>query len=133
MILELYNKLVDITQHGKQPKTTLLFTHEHLVNKLASYLGLFEHFPLHGFDEDDNLCLPMERNWFSAFVMPFNANFAAALYRCGKEYKLFTMFNEIPVKIKGCSSELCDLNEFFESYKTLADTCNLDHICPGKI
>lgn len=136
VINDLYVKLHSVI---KQPNShleknaTLYFSHENLLSKVISFLELFKYFPNHN-HSGEHLCLPNDREWHSSLAVPFGTNFAAVLYRCDQEsdqfkYKLLTLLNEIPVKIRGCTSELCDIEHFFKEYMHVTQSCDLNSIC----
>lgn len=116
----------------KEPvKSTLYFSHKGMISRLVQHLGLFGHFPSHYLDTSgQKLCVPADREFHSSTVLPFGANFAAVLHQCngGKQLKLLTLYNEVPVTITGCSSPFCDLHEFMKVYGSAS--CKVDEICP---
>ena len=138
VVSDLYAKLESvIKQPADAPKNaTLYFSHENLLSKVMSFFDLFNHFPPYDYSPEQKLCLPKDRQWRSSLAVPFGTNFAAVLYRCGPDnstvhpkHKLLTLLNEIPVKIRGCNSELCDVEHFFKEYEPATKTCDLDAIC----
>ena len=135
MINDLYIKLNSII---KQPddldkNVTLYFSHENLLSKVISFFELLKYFPKYNSSEG-KLCFPNDRHWHSSLGVPFGSNFAFVLYRCDQEfekskYQLLTLLNEIPVKIRGCNSELCDIEHFFKEYHYVTQSCDLNSIC----
>lgn len=102
---------------------------------MISFLGVFKYFPNYN-HFDEQLCVPEDREWHSSLAVPFGTNFAVVLYRCESanatnksQFKLLTLLNEIPVRIRGCNSELCDIEQFFEEYFPSTQTCDLNSIC----
>ncbi|KAF7487834.1 Thiamine-repressible acid phosphatase pho4 [Sarcoptes scabiei] len=104
----------------------------------------------------DVLCIPKNRHWRSSLVVPFGTNFAGILYKCpvssssaerdsyqnqfnindnNEQFKLLTLFNEIPVIVKGCDDSFCDIDKFLNSHsqqtQSLSNSieCNLARIC----
>ncbi|KAH9397031.1 PHOsphatase [Tyrophagus putrescentiae] len=118
------------------PGSTLYFSHKGMISRLVQHLGLFSRAPSHHLDPSNpgRLCVAGDRQFRSSTVLPFGANFAAVLHQCGGDksgqLKLLTLYNEMPVKIAGCSSSFCDLNEFMQFYGSA--TCPVDVICPLK-
>ena len=116
--------------------STLYFSHEHLLSRIFSYLGLFKYFPVFK-EENGKICLPDNREWLSSLILPFGTNFASILYKCDagsqkETYKIFNLINEIPVTIRGCKSAFCDINDFYREYGPSFDTCDLQKICQKK-
>ncbi|CAG2119106.1 unnamed protein product, partial [Medioppia subpectinata] len=140
LIGDLFAKVKQSVKSSKDTKTYLQFTHAGVMKRLYSGLGLFD--VLHDnidFKSDESVCLNDGRNWKSSLICPFNANFAAVLYKCkdnkknddkthGK-YKLLTLVQEKPVVIKGCDSYLCSVDKFIESYQQMSSNCDLKEIC----
>lgn len=120
-----------------QTNATLFFSHENLISKLWTYLHLFDTFETY-YSDGDHVCLPTSRQWKASIVLPFGANFAATLFKCPREkhqdsqqdsFKILTLVNEAPVKIRGCSSALCDYGDFVAEYGHTVDSCDLNEIC----
>ena len=69
----------------------------------------------------DSTCVSLQRDFRSTHFFPFNCNFASVLYRCGEgqspQYKVLSLWNEVPVKVRGCDAELCDWATFEGTYK----------------
>ena len=99
------------------PRALLIFTHESLLKRLASYHGFYP--PL-----DKTPTIPVDRPIRTSTAMPFSANFTVVLYRCTIEskYKLMSLWNEVPINIRGCSGKLCDYEEFANFYGNLCPT-----------
>lgn len=112
-------------------KSTLYFSHKGMISRLVQHLGLFSRFPSHYLDSSgQRLCVAADREWYTSNVLPFGANFAAVLHQCnaGKQLKLLTLYNEIPVRIAGCKSAFCDLSEFMKFYGNAP--CKVNELCP---
>lgn len=119
VMADLCRKLEAVVRSPPGPgktKATLYFTHDGLLKRLIGYLRLFSRFPAHQ-QHGGKLFLPLDRQWRSSYLIPFGANLAVILYRSETKYKLLTLFNEIPVTVAGCRSELIDLDEFLAYYR----------------
>lgn len=94
--------------------------------RLWNALGLF--FQLRPFTDNyknDNKFLR------ASLVDSFGSQFAATLLQTDNGYKLLTFVQGHPVKIGGCSSNPCSIEEFFNTYTKLVDNCILSKICPS--
>lgn len=105
-------------------RTVLHFSHAGAFKKVLAYFGVGK-----GPAVDwDGACEP--RTWHSSKFCPFNANILFVLHRCSdNQLKMVTLLNEKLIKLPGCSSELCPLNEFRELFQRLDLNCNLSEIC----
>ena len=82
---------------------------------MLGYLNLFPQFPNASIDSK---CILSQREFRSTLLLPFNTNYAAVLYRCDQsQYKVLSLWNEVPVKVRGCDAELCDWATFEGTYK----------------
>ena len=129
------NAIIARLKRGRKlvPGSTLYFSHKEMVNRLVQYLNLFNRAPSHYLDPSNpgQFCVTGNREFRSSMLLPFGANFAAVLHQCdakGRQLKLLTLYNEMPVKIAGCSNAFCDLKEYMQYYSSA--TCPVDEICP---
>lgn len=130
IITDLLSKLKSVIEQKSVNNATLYFSHENLLSKVFSFFGLFKKFPsIENVGDDEQICLPEDREWRSSLIVPFGTNFATVLYKCDDNYKLLTLVNEIPVKIRGCNSSLCDINTFFNQFNENEINCDLQQIC----
>ena len=58
---------------------------------------------------------------------PMNSNIAFVLYECRKKkrvkYLLKAFLNENQIKIDGCKSDICELDEFLSYYENFKTIC----------
>lgn len=95
--------------------------------RLWSTLGLFSELSPVDRDylEDPNKYLS------TSLALSFGSQFVATLLKTESGYKLLTLVQGHPVKIAGCSSNPCPVEEFLGTYSKLVDDCILRDICPA--
>lgn len=122
---DLYEKLATLVEkrshsegNGAQTSATLYFTHDCLLKRLVNYLGVYPPLPN---SSTIAPCLSLDRPIRTSTFLAFNSHFVVVLYRCeaSNRYKLATLWNEVPITIKGCSSALCDFEEFAQHYRNV--------------
>lgn len=122
---------------GKQKfKSNIYFTHVPILKRFFTAFQLFkddENFTEDAFEEFiATKSPPNNRQWRSSFFVPFSGNIAFSLYKCkNNNFKLVTSVDEKPIKIGGCTSEVCDMDQFVEFYKSYMQ-CDLNEICSGQ-
>lgn len=81
------------------------------------------------FDDEDVLNENINRKFRTSKNVPMNANMAFVLYKCESAkssespYKLRAFLNEHLIKIPGCKSLDCELNDFVNYLKFFTQTC----------
>lgn len=70
-----------------------------------------------------------KRAWRTSLIDSFASNIAFALFKCSDDYRVTAYFQERPVRLPGCSHELCHFREFVNQYGSLAEKCNVEDIC----
>lgn len=66
------------------------------------------------------------RNYRISYLDPMNSNIAVVLYECNSSHAKYTLrafHNEHLVKLNGCSSLNCDLNEFTLNLSKFKEHC----------
>lgn len=61
-------------------------------------------------------------------IGPFSANIVFILYKC-PSYKIKAFVQEREIRLPGCSKSLCELGEFFDTYNSIAKSCDVEKIC----
>ena len=70
------------------------------------------------------------REWRTSLINSFAANLALVLFNCSDNGHHVTAYvQERPVRLPGCSQELCRFSEFSKRYGPIAASCNLGEIC----
>lgn len=130
---------------GASRRSYLHFTHAGAIKPLAAYFGLFKGFGSVADEEsvsarpDGQFCEFDEKNdrqWRSGLISPFGANFAFVLHKCEvrsgatdeSAFKLMTLLQESPMRVDGCDSELCPVQQFARRYQS-ALGCDLNRLC----
>lgn len=76
-----------------------------------------------------NRHLMKNREWRTSLINSFAAHLALVLFNCSDGHYITAYVQERPIKLPGCSSELCKYSDFRKQYETLAASCNIDDIC----
>ena len=71
----------------------------------------------------------LNRAWRTSKIDSFASNIAFVLFKCKDDYRVTAYFQEKPVRLPGCSDDLCHFGQFVTKYGPLAANCNLDSIC----
>lgn len=134
----------------KTPQAYLRFSHAGAVKQMLTYLGMFTRLHVNDFNvsadyscESESHDISTSNEWRSSLLSPFSSNIAFVLHKCTNsttttstnesnsakyDYRVLTLLQETPVKIKGCPSSLCPLNQFTDSLRSNT-VCNLKQIC----
>lgn len=117
MLQELYRKLVArVETKAASNELTLYFSHDGLLKILVTYIGIYPEYA--NTTRIDACPVYWSRKWRSGNVVPFSSFFLVVLYQCDDgNYMLLPLWNEIPVKIKGCQDKFCDFSDFEATYK----------------
>lgn len=87
-------------------------------------LGLFSELRPYNTVDHDN------RYMRASLIDSFGSQFVAVLLKTDQSYQLLTLVQGHPVKISGCSSNPCPIDEFFSTYSKLVEESILRKICP---
>jgi len=106
----------------------LLFTHQEDLFPTLAMLGIGQ--SEQNFNYSDVLTENKNRTFRSSQLTPMNANIAFVLYNCDSSastnlppYMLRVFHNEKLVKVNGCNSVDCDLNNFLKYYSFFKRIC----------
>lgn len=116
-------------------RATTYFTHDYFISNLIGYLGVYR--PPYSEDtiethkiKGNAIIVDDRRSFRSSVLTPFNGNFGATLYKChDDQYKILTTIQEVPQRIRGCKSALCDWDDFVHEYSQDFEDCDLEEIC----
>ncbi|XP_032795585.1 multiple inositol polyphosphate phosphatase 1 [Daphnia magna] len=124
-IIENFGQTVQESEVSR-PKGFFYFTHSGTILKVLARMGLFEDAvrPTHLNRLDIH-----KRAWRTSLIDSFASNIAFALFKCSDDYRVTAYFQERPVRLPGCSHELCHFREFVNQYGSLAEKCNVEDIC----
>ena len=134
---------------NKSPEAFLRFSHAGAIKQMLAYLGMFTSLHVSDFNvsadyscESESHDISTSNEWRSSLISPFSSNIAFVLHKCSNstfssssssnissfDYRVLTLLQETPVKIKGCPSSLCPLDQFVANLRTNT-MCNLKKIC----
>ena len=130
---------------NKSPEAYLRFSHAGAIKQMLAYLGMFTSLHVSDFNvsadyscESESHDISTSNEWRSSLVSPFSSNIAFVLHKCSNstpgasstqfDYRILTLLQETPVKVKGCLSSLCPLDQFVSNLRTNT-LCNLKKIC----
>ncbi|KAH8037613.1 hypothetical protein HPB51_015047 [Rhipicephalus microplus] len=110
-------------------RAALYFTHAAVMKSLVAKLGLGRATPPL---RAGNYCRYRNRRpWRSSHLVPFTANFALILFRCGNsQLNVLPILNERVVWLPGCRSDFCPLDDFLRSSAVRSSrSCDPEKIC----
>uniref|UniRef100_L7M867 Multiple inositol polyphosphate phosphatase 1 n=1 Tax=Rhipicephalus pulchellus TaxID=72859 RepID=L7M867_RHIPC len=110
-------------------RAALYFTHAAVMKSLVAKLGLGRATPPLS---ASNYCrYRTRRPWRSSYMVPFTANFAMVLFRCGNsQLNVLPILNEKVVWLPGCRSDFCPLEDFLRSSAVQSSRkCDSEKIC----
>jgi len=114
---------------------TIRFAHAETMIPLLSRFGLFHDTP-DNYDELEDL--EKVRNWKTGMIVPFAANIAVVVYRCGDQQMIQILHNEHPIRLPdsicpGHSEEfMCPLDTFRLAVSHVVENCDFDKICANQ-
>ncbi|RWS26509.1 Multiple inositol polyphosphate phosphatase 1-like protein [Leptotrombidium deliense] len=128
---------------SRRLKTYAYFTHAGALKRLWASLGLFkdEQLMSNYSSPETGYCLNnrKQRNWRSSLNTPFGANVCFAVYgskyskkRPTIDYRVMTLVNGKPERIRNCGQEFCKLDEFLQQFSDTRN-CDMQSICSPKI
>ncbi|XP_053607152.1 multiple inositol polyphosphate phosphatase 1-like isoform X2 [Plodia interpunctella] len=131
-----------LTKHAEheqpqQPKAQIQLTDSEMLLMLLRTMGTNQDpAPLTGDNYHTNTA--QNRKWSTSLLAPYNANFAAVLYKCTSNgnfqikdrYQVLFLHNEKPVVLEGCRVGLCDWSLVIQRFGELANKCDLQ-FCNG--
>ena len=142
------NKQSASSSSVKSPKAFLRFSHAGSFKQLLSHLGLFTSLHVSDFNvtadyscDSESHDISSSNEWRSSLVSPFSTNIAFVLHKCPNltatpdstspkfDYRILSLIQETPAKMKGCSSALCPLDQFTSLLRSKPYSCNLKQIC----
>lgn len=126
-VRDIVNHYRDIMAGKATDTAALRFSHSGMMLKVLARLNLFhDRRPLTA----DNYKKQKERQWRTSLIDSFSSNVAFVLAQCeGNEYKVATFLQEKPLRLPGCSANLCPVHEFMTQYANIADGCDVPKVC----
>eukprot|EP01128_Nolandella_sp_AFSM9_P011998 TRINITY_DN8879_c0_g1_i1.p1 TRINITY_DN8879_c0_g1~~TRINITY_DN8879_c0_g1_i1.p1 ORF type:complete len:507 (-),score=109.19 TRINITY_DN8879_c0_g1_i1:192-1712(-) len=104
----------------------LNFAHAETIMPLIALLGLHNDAPgVMRWNSTQSVI--RNRKWKTSQFSPFAGNIAFLLYRCGSDFQVRVLVNEVEVKLPKCDSVMCPLGQFLEEYGS--SKCEFDKLC----
>lgn len=127
-ILDNFDSLLEVggMRAGEPEVAHFMFGHAETIVPLLSLMGLYDE----GIEwrHDTPRDVWIERKFKSRDITPFSSNVGLLLYRCGEEYFVRALHNEVEVNIPGCNAPLCTYQDFKSLFQHIV-TANLHEQC----
>lgn len=103
-----------------------MFTHSSTIISFLASIGVGK--SDENFDYESIISENVNRKYRTSNINPTNSNIGFLLFKCNEisskpKYLLRTFLNEHLIKIDGCQSSDCDLNEFLNYITFFVSTC----------
>ncbi|KAK4014322.1 hypothetical protein OUZ56_026848 [Daphnia magna] len=108
------------------PKGKFYFTHTGTVLKVMARFGLFKDaIPV----KHSNRELMKHREWRTSLISSFGTHLALVLFNCTDGHYVTAYVQERPIKLPGCTNELCKFSDFTAQYELFATSCDVEGTC----
>uniref|UniRef100_T1IUT4 Multiple inositol polyphosphate phosphatase 1 n=1 Tax=Strigamia maritima TaxID=126957 RepID=T1IUT4_STRMM len=112
-----------VVEDSVASSVAIRFSHSGAMVKLFARLGLFN-------DSKSIVDLNEKRAWRTSFLDPFSSNLCLVLFKCrDQQFRILTYLQEKVISLPVTCAQPCMLGEFFNYYKSISDSCNMNEIC----